>query len=165
MYVITHALAPVLLAAIADTIGLERTGLRSLRGAHFLAIGLAGAAPDLLSPHLSLEARFSSWSHTLWFLVLAVPVAVLVARRFFRSDAKAMALWMITGVLLHLTCDAIAGGIAWSYPLSPDVLGDYFVHWNWWLEIDIFHVVIVSLLVLWLRRRERLLLDRPYVEL
>ena len=47
-----------------------------------MLIAIAGAAPDVLSPHLSLHARLNSWTHNIWFLIGAIPVFYLLARKF-----------------------------------------------------------------------------------
>ncbi len=159
MYVLTHALAPVVLCATVDAVCLERTGSRLLRGRHYLAIGLAGALPDLLSPHLSLAARYSSWSHTAWFLLLFVPVALLLSRLFPERRAL-LATLMILACAFHLFCDAIAGGIAWGYPFTTETIGRSLVPATLWWKLDVACVALTAGLGSWLRRRDRLLLDR-----
>ena len=72
MNTVTHALAPVLLASFAakKSVGFVRKEI--------IMIGIAGALPDLLNPHLSLEARMHSWSHGLPFwLFLSLLLLVL----------------------------------------------------------------------------------------
>lgn len=159
MYVITHALSPVVLSATIDAIALENTGVRLLRGRHYLAIGLAGALPDLLSPHLSLAARYASWSHTLWFLALFIPVAILIARHFPKHGTLVGGL-MILACAFHLFCDAIAGGIAWGYPFTTDIIGRYLVPATLWWKLDVVCFALTAGLASWLRRREHRILDR-----
>ena len=135
--VITHGLAPVVIAATANLIWRHRHGEPLLRKPHFWAIGLAGAAPDLLHPHLSLDARLTSWTHNIWFLLGFIPVAIFIARRWIPSRKQLTAWLMVFGCALHLFCDGIAGGIAWAYPFSNAEfveIGRYFIaprHWPW----------------------------------
>ena len=64
MLIGTHALLPVCAGLL-----IENAALAKGRG-HFFPpwslplIGFFGALPDLCTPHISLEARYSSWSHT-----------------------------------------------------------------------------------------------------
>jgi membrane-bound metal-dependent hydrolase YbcI (DUF457 family) len=159
MFVITHALSPVILTAIGDTAALEKAGGRTLRRRHYIAIALSGAMPDLLYPHLSLAARYSSWTHTIWFLAGFSLVAAFVARRWF-DRAGLMAALMIGACAFHLFCDAIAGGIAWAYPFSSDVIGDYYVPPSLWLWLDLGCLILTAALGIWLRKREHSLLDQ-----
>jgi len=154
MYIVTHTMLPVALAALADATGLEITGRRSLRAAHLTAIGAAGALPDVLNPHLSLAARLSSWSHTVWFLPIAAVAFIFIARWIDREQWKLLTAAMIGAMALHLFCDAIAGGIAWLYPFSDDRLGTYLVHWDYWIWIDVACAISSVVLLIWLRRRE-----------
>ncbi len=61
MDTVTHALAPVIIAHVV----LSRS--KSFGAWSLVAIGAAGALPDLLTPHLTLESRMTSWSHGLPF--------------------------------------------------------------------------------------------------
>ena len=73
MLIGTHTLLPVCAGLL-----IENAALAKGRG-HFFPpwslplIGLFGALPDLCTPHLSLEARYSSWSHTVWVLAAMLP--------------------------------------------------------------------------------------------
>ena len=135
MLIGTHTLLPVCLG-----LALENASLAKGKGHFFPAwtlpvIGLFGALPDLCTPHISLEARYSSWSHTVWFLADLLPVCAMAAS-FFPKGSRlkvAAALWLAS--LLHLAADAVAGGIAWLQPWRPDIIGDYYIppgQWYWW---------------------------------
>lgn len=125
---------------------------RRLERISLILIALAGAAPDVLSPHLSLEDRLNSWTHNVWFLLGSAPAWFLIAHRF--ADSK----WIATGVLMvfatafHLFCDAISGGIAWLYPYDPKRIGRSWVHYHWWIYLDVIFVML-SALLWWLRQR------------
>ena len=59
MNTVTHALLPVVLAKTC----LGRDG--QPKRWEWLALAVAGAAPDLINPHIYLEDRMTSWSHAL----------------------------------------------------------------------------------------------------
>ena len=151
MDTLTHALAPVIIARLClpRTKWTGRTGL--------ITLGLAGALPDLLNPHLTLEARTSSWSHGLPFwltLSACLLIAALLSRRRF---PVAWALALSAAYLLHLVCDAISGGVNWLYPLRDFTLGAYWVDPVLWVPLDILCLLLCYYLFrlrpLWQKRR------------
>lgn len=146
MFLGTHTLLPVCAGLI-----LENRSLMKGRGHFFPAwglplIGLFGALPDLCTPHISREARLTSWSHTVWFLLALIPVCAVVAS-FFPSGRwrVAVACWM--AAFLHVGADAISGGIAWLYPWRSDELGAYYIHPDYWIWWDMGFVFLTWLLV------------------
>ena len=135
MLIGTHTLLPVCLG-----LAIENASLAKGKGHVFPewtlpVVGLFGALPDLCTPHISLEARYSSWSHTVWFLAALLPVCAIVAS-FFPTGTwwrVACACWLAS--VLHVAADAVAGGIAWLHPWRPDVVGGYYIppsQWLWW---------------------------------
>jgi len=110
-------------------------------------VGIFGILPDLCSPHISLDARYSSWSHTVWFmggLVLVAGMAGTFQERGSRWKV-ALACWFASA--LHLACDAVSGGIAWLYPWRDDVVGRYFIPPEQWMWFDAGFVLLAWLLV------------------
>jgi len=100
-------------------------------------IAVFGAAPDILNPHLSLEARYSSWSHGISFwllLTICISLLSMVRRKLIPLH---MILWLSGAYLLHIFCDAISGGVAWSYPFGRSVVGEYYVDPIWWIPLDV----------------------------
>jgi len=145
--VFTHTLLPVSLGLILDNISLA-TG----RGHYFPAwslpvVGVFGILPDLCTPHLSLEARFTSWSHTAWFLAALAPVAGMVASFFPKGSRWKVALFLWLAAFLHLAADAAAGGLAWLRPWRTDLIGAYYIHPAYWVWCDIGSVVLAWVLV------------------
>ena len=146
MLIGTHTLLPVCAGLL-----MENAALAKGRG-HFFPpwslplIGLFGALPDLCTPHLSLEARYSSWSHTVWFLAAMLPVCAVLAT-FFGSGKWRVAIACWLAVLLHLVADALAGGIAWLYPWKPGVIGKYYIPVDYWIPSDIAFIFLTWLLV------------------
>ncbi len=98
---------------------------------------MAGALPDILTPHLSLEARFTSWSHGLpaWLTFTALLFLAAVIRRDVLNLPLAVA--MSLAYLFHLACDAISGGINWLYPIKDHFIGGYLVDPVFWTPIDV----------------------------
>ena len=147
MFVITHALAPVAIGAAANVARLAGgTRERLFSGVQLLLIGAAGASPDVLSPHLSLTARLTSPTHTIWYLLAVYPVFLLLALWFGKNRRLLLAHAMWLAVLLHLASDALAGGVAWLYPLDDRILGGRFIPYPfWWLLSDAISVGLVIL--------------------
>jgi len=152
---VTHALAPVVICHLAF-------GRGKWRGKYgLIAIGVAGALPDLLSPHLSLESRMESWSHGLpaWlgFSIIVFALAAFGCRRdarvtwpgrLARSLSFPLAAALSAAYLFHLICDAISGGINWLYPVTDFFWGDYWIDLRLWIPID----VVLMLLAYYLFR-------------
>lgn len=146
MNTLTHALLPVLAAGVLARISPanDKHPEKSSRIVPYgkkaiLLIALAGAAPDLLTPHLSLEARYSSWSHSI-FAWLGISFFILLLQLHPRSKQwidRRTSIWCSAAYALHLISDAISGGIAWLYPWKPDVIGDYYVNPIFWIPLDV----------------------------
>jgi hypothetical protein len=133
MNTLTHALLPVLAARPLLTAGL---GHPTPRRREFFLIGVAGALPDVLNPHLSLAARLASWSHAAWCWLAFTAVVLAVARLRPGWLAPRVA-WLMSGAyLLHQACDAISGGVAWLNPWSRVVVGGRWVPFAWWIPLD-----------------------------
>jgi hypothetical protein len=136
MNVITHALAPVVLTRLC--IGWRKPQPRRT----WLLIGLAGALPDLLNPHLSLEARMTSWSHGIpfWagFSVLLLVVSLCTRKRL----PPWLALLMSAAYLFHLFCDAISGGLNLLYPARDLFWGEYWVPPWTWAPLDVLFTLV-----------------------
>ena len=138
MNTITHALIPLIAAGIYERSYRVDEGRRHLLSIKMLiAVGVFGAAPDILNPHLSLDARYTSWSHGLIFwLILTVCISLFsVAKR--KVLPPYMIPWLSGAYLLHIICDAISGGVAWSYPFGQSIVGAYYVAPIWWIPLDI----------------------------
>jgi len=131
MDVFTHALAPVIVTKLS--VGHPPW----IRKYGFIVIGLFGALPDVLNPHLSLAARLSSWSHGLPFWGgLTVSLFLLSIIRRSWIDPK-LATVLSLAYLFHMICDAISGSINWLYPLGDFIWGDYYVDPIYWIPLDV----------------------------
>ncbi len=137
MLIGTHTLLPVCLCLAVENVALARGRGHAFPAWTLPLVGLFGALPDLCTPHISLEARYTSWSHTIWFLLALAPVCAMTAAVFPKGDIPrwrvGAACWLASAI--HLACDAAAGGIAWLHPWKPDILGRYHIppgQWLWW---------------------------------
>lgn len=110
-------------------------------------IGLFGILPDVCSPHITLEDRHASFSHSVWFMAglsLALPMAAVFLQREYRWQV-ATACWIAAA--LHLVADAISGGIAWLHPWKPDVIGAYHIPPEDWIWHDGGFIILAWLLL------------------
>jgi membrane-bound metal-dependent hydrolase YbcI (DUF457 family) len=147
MDTVTHALLPVIICA---------TAWRDKRPEWFAGrkqwfyLALAGALPDLLTPHLSIDARWSSWSHGLPFWLALSVVLLMVCSRWQLAVGASLAYG------LHLFCDGISGGVNLLYPFRTWIWGDYWVPPLYWIPLDIVCVLtcywFFRLRPLWIHR-------------
>jgi hypothetical protein len=151
MTIVTHALLPL---------AIGRPWLRRKDGSMLFkemgVVAFCGILPDVLSPHIYLEARYESLSHTLWAW-LAFAAMVLVAGRAWRQRVSPqLRILCIAAYGLHLACDMISGGIALFYPLSPTIHGGHFISYLMWYVSDVLlflHAWIVWRVLPRLRKR------------
>lgn len=124
---ITHALLPL---ALGYAWLPKREHMPAL-GASAL-IALCGALPDILDPHLSLEARHRSWSHTLAALAV-FGLLVTAATRLPRLGlTRRVAALCVVAYGLHIACDLISGGGRPLRPFTAMLWGDDYVpSWTW----------------------------------
>ena len=136
MYIGSHFAIPVVAATLVDLarLGVRRERLFSNR--ELLLVGLCGVLPDLLSPHLRLSARLTSWSHTVWFAAGLMPALWLLFRKRPTAARWRMTAFCWLAAVLHLLADAVSGGIAPFYPLTGFRWGWHLVPWRLWGEID-----------------------------
>jgi hypothetical protein len=156
MFIGTHALLPVCLALCSDDIRLATRRKESFPEWSIPLIGLFGALPDICTPHLSLDARYSSWSHTLAFLATLLPICAWISSAFPQGTRLLLSCSLWLAAALHLAADAIAGGIPWLMPwVMPEVtpnhrtgiLGDFHIHPDYWILSDAFFVILTWILV------------------
>jgi CubicO group peptidase (beta-lactamase class C family) len=155
MIVGTHTCAPVLAALPADAMRLRKGRSRLFPGKHLVAIGLAGALPDLLNPHLALSARYSSWTHTLWFVLAIYPVFGMICRAWFRPRWILLSHCMWLATIAHLATDAISNGIRPLYPYGPVITYQIIPSsLLYWVSSDLVMITATVLLAVWVNRRE-----------
>lgn len=143
MMIGTHSLLPVCGCLFANRTAKMVGKPRLFTGSSLCIIGAFGMLPDILAPHFSLEARQSSLSHTVWFLIVLATFTPLIGRLARRGSRIAMGIACWMAAVLHLTVDAISGGIAWLYPWRDDVIGRYFIPPQDWIWYDVAFIVFV----------------------
>jgi hypothetical protein len=151
----THACAPALAAMIVDSIRVLRGRQRLFPGKYLISIGVAGALPDLLNPHISLAARLSSWTHTLWFILAIYPAYAILSGMWYRRRWILLTHWLWLATIAHLAVDTISNGTRPLYPYGP-VIGCRLIRAGRpWILSDLILVPTTILLALWLQRQDR----------
>ena len=135
MNTVTHALAPVLLAHAC------LRGRWRLSGKQLVAVAVCGALPDLINPHLTLASRMASWSHGLPAWVVLTVVLLVLSLLWKDRVPRRLALVGSLAYLLHLFCDAIAGGINWMSPVGDYFWGEYWFPVILWTPTDVVLVL------------------------
>ncbi len=141
MNVISHIVYPVVFAQSANVYRIYKTKSSIFHWKHLLLIGLCGGLPDILNPHLALDARYNSYTHSVWFLLAALVATFFLARKFQKYKKLIYCCWI--AVLFHLICDMIAGGINLLAPFGEMVVGRHYIHFNLWVPLDIVGVLIL----------------------
>lgn len=142
-----HALLPASACLITDNVSLALGKDRVFPRRSAWLAAVFGALPDLCNPHLTLEARFTSWSHTVWFLGGLVVFTAMVSAYFEKGQRLRVAIVCWIASALHLAGDAASGGIAWLYPWRDEVIGLYLIPPDLWIWFDAFFIILTWLLV------------------
>jgi hypothetical protein len=135
MNVVAHVLFPVAFAQSANVCRTRSGGGTLFNWKALLIIGICGALPDILSPHTSLDARYSSFSHSIWFLLPAFFAVLFFSIRFPSLRFFLFCCYFATA--LHVFCDLIAGGINVYGPFGRKIVGQYWVSFRHWIALDI----------------------------
>ena len=156
MNVVTHACAPVVIALAVDAVRIYSGRNRLFPKEYLIAIGLAGILPDLLDPPLFSRPRYSSWTHTLWFVLAIYPVLVAICRKWFRQKWLLLAnfLWLATAA--HIAMDTISRGTRTLYPYGPVI--DYLLirkDVRNWICFDLAFIIATVVLSIWTKWLER----------
>ena len=142
MNTVTHALLPIVAICAYQRLKPKTVPFKNWQ---LFFVGVLGAAPDLLNPHLSLQSRHQSWSHgvTAW-LALTVLLTLLIYIIPKRVTIKA-SIMMSLAYLLHMLCDTVSGGIGWLQPFSDDIIGAFYVSPFFWIPMDIVLIFAIYL--------------------
>lgn len=143
MNTVTHALLPVVAICLYERFSKSDSHLNKFQ---YALIIVAGAAPDILTPHFSLASRYSSWSHTLLALITLSVILLTAASFKFRTLTTKIAVFMLAAYALHLICDAVSGGIPWLLPYSDSILGSYLISPTLWIPFDVILVLTAYIL-------------------
>ena len=162
MYLGTHACLPVLIVSAIDIIRLSSKKTKFLNNRQLALIGLAGILPDFLWPHFSMQQRLNSWTHTLWFLLLLIPVVLLFARWKIKKDYLKFTLIFWIAASLHVLMDALSGGIKFFYPYG-NVIGDYYISHPTWITWDIVFISSTALLLFSSFKIQTIIMKNPRI--
>ncbi len=141
MNVISHIVYPVVFAQSVNVYRTHKAKSSLFHWKQLLLIGLCGGLPDILHPHLALGARYNSFTHSLWFLLVALIAAFFLAWKFKSYKRLIYVCWF--AVLFHLFCDMIAGGINLLAPFGEMTVGRHYIPFNLWVPLDIVGVLIL----------------------
>lgn len=148
---VSHALLPVFLGQHWIP---QRDRIPNVRTVSI--VSLCGVLPDVLSPHLTLDDRHTSLSHTAWAALLFGVVIARLAWRLPKLFPPAFARLCFAAYAGHLACDAITGGIPLFYPISPAVFGKNYLPYWLWITCDGALLLYLYLVYRWLPLRRKL---------
>lgn len=138
---------PVCACLVADNLAASNGRGRIFPTHSLWLVGIFGLLPDICHPHISLEDRQASWSHTVWFMCGLIIVVAAVGSFFAKGCRWRVALACWTAAALHLLADAISGGITWLYPWNADVIGRYYIPAQHWMWFDAFFILLAWFLL------------------
>lgn len=148
---VSHALLPVLL------------GRRWIPKKHSVpcprvsaAVALCGALPDILSPHLSLDARYTALSHTVWAWLIFGALILILHGIVPKIAAPSLAALCICAYGGHIFCDLITGGVSLLYPLNSTVQGENYLPYWLWITCDGILILYLYVVYRWLPLRKRI---------
>ena len=118
-------------------------------------VALSGVLPDLINPHLSLDARHTAWSHSLVAWLIFTCVVAALAWWFPRVFTKPVLILCSAAFLGHLGCGAITGGIAGLLPFSKTVHGGNYLPYWLWITCDGALLLYFYLIYRWIPLRRR----------
>ncbi len=153
MNIVSHIVYPIVLAQSANAYRTHKRQVALFNGKQLLLIGLCGALPDLIYPHLALSSRYTSIFHSLWFVAAAFFLAFLLVRKFPKFRSLIYFCWL--AACLHLLCDMITGGINLYAPFGNKVIGDSYIPLKYWLSLDVTGVLFLVPAVLYTRNPTR----------
>jgi hypothetical protein len=138
MNIIAHSLLPVVIKQFCEFKNFSGLEYRNqVKG--WIAIGIAGSLPDMIDPHLTIGARYDSYSHT-WLFVSAFVLVCIITFFFARRKwYNRVSLWCALAYLLHVAGDIASGGIDFLH--TGNVIG------GWWITPELWPVLDLLLLV------------------
>jgi hypothetical protein len=151
MNIVSHVLYPVVFAQSANGYAIHNRKPILFNWKHLLLIGLSGGLPDILRPHIYFESRYSSFTHSVWFLLTALFVSLIFAWRFKRF--RTLIWFCFFALSLHLICDAISGGINIFAPFGKMMIGGNYVRTRYWISLDVTALLFFALSCLYNRYR------------
>ena len=160
MNVVTHACTPVVIALAVDAVRLHSGRKRLFSKGYLIAIGLAGILPDLLNPPLFSRPRYSSWTHTLWFVLAIYPVFIAICRKWSPQRWLLLTNFLWLATVAHIAMDTISRGTRPLFPYGPVI--DYRLIRKdicIWVCFDLAFGIATVVLAIWTRWLERRRID------
>jgi hypothetical protein len=142
MFVAAHAMLPVVISTAGDIVSSARYRKTVFSAGDRWAVAFCGILPDILRPHLGLSSRLTSFSHTVWFVMLALPIILILSYLWHSRNFVRFAMICWFAILLHLCCDMISGGIAPFYPLFGIKIGFYHIQPKFWILLDVMTIFL-----------------------
>lgn len=140
MFIGTHAILPIVISTAGDMAAAVRYNKRVFSVSDRWAFAFCGILPDILRPHVGLASRLTSFSHTLWFALIALPIILILSYLWHSENFIRFGMICWFAILLHLFCDMISGGIAPFYPMLNMKIGIYHISPRWWIPLDIITI-------------------------
>ncbi len=160
MYIGTHAFLPVITITAIDIFRLSTKKEPLLSNKQLLLVGIAGILPDILWPHFSIQGRYTSWTHTVWFLIALFPVIWYLFKHTIKTGFLKITLFFWLATFIHIATDALSGGVSLFYPLG-NVIGAYYIPYKYWIKSDITFIlagIIIIGIKIVLNRKRRMLI-------
>jgi hypothetical protein len=145
---ISHALLPVLFGRKVIS---NINGVPVIR--EVLIVSICGAFPDMLSPHLSLDARHASLSHSVFALVFFA--CFIGAVSFYSSLLRRLGFLCVFAYAAHIFCDLISGGVSLFYPYSFQVFGGGYMPFWFWITSDLALILYLYFVYRWIPLRKK----------
>lgn len=146
MYIGTHATLPIAIISTIDIASIEFTKKYILPNKQLAWLALGGVLPDFLWPHFTMHQRLNSPTHTIWFLIMLLPLTYLVSKWVFKKDYIKFTLLFWLATLSHVLLDALSGGVSLFYPWGK-VVGTYFIAHPNWIYFDIRFIIATIVLL------------------
>lgn len=153
---VTHALLPLFLGRRWLP---KRSDGAPSRGASG-AVALAGVLPDVINPHLDLEARDDAFSHSLFAWMLFAGILALAARHPRLAPHRRILALCGAAYAIHIACDLITGGVPLFSPVESLVWGDAWLPFRSWFVFDGALLAYAYLVYRWLPLRRRIIRPR-----
>jgi hypothetical protein len=141
MDIISHVVYPVLAAQSVNIFHNLKHKESLFKWKPLLLIGICGGLPDLISPHTSLEARYNSVSHNIWFLLVLAIISALLALKIPKH--RTLICFCFFAAVFHLLCDLFAGGINLYGPFGMKVIGRHYLPFQYWIPFDLTGILFL----------------------
>jgi len=110
----------------------------------------------MLSPHLSLDARYTALSHTAWAWILFSALIIILRGIMPKIAPPSLAVLCICAYGGHILCDLITGGVSLFYPLNSAVQGGNYLPYWLWITCDGILILYLYLVYRWLPLRKQI---------